>query len=286
MAAEWWNTLISDGGITANQLIEAEMAAGFRGITMEDAVVQLGFLHEEQLFRAKAAALGIQWVKLDDLTILGEVLELVPSSVAHENCCFPIGIEQDRLLIAVVDPLDAHLIEKLEFITIRKITPVMSSHSEIKHAITRHYAPPDSGADCVSYERPSVTDEFKPVDEISGFQALDDRSPIAKLFQLILSESVRMEAADIHIEPFADRFRVRYRIEGRLVERDAPPIRIFAKLIERIMHLAKLDPGSGVDFAEGRFVAEIEGIKRECNVRFLPTRYGQSVVLCLSRQPG
>lgn len=273
MVAQWWSNLIAAGLIDADQLAEAEEVAAQLGITPENAVVRLAFIQEEELLRRKSEALGIAWVDLDDLVIPREVLERVPSSVAHENCCIPIGIEQEHLLIAMADPLDSSLTEKVEFISLLKIAPVMSSRSAIRQAIERHYDSPDYSKDCMSYQ---TEDIFKRVDDC---QVSDDRSPIAKLFQLILSESVGMGAVSIHIEPFADRFQVQYQIDGQLKERDTPPIRIYPKLSERIMYLAKRESGANTDITAGNLVAEIEGITREWGLQTRLTEFGRSFVL-------
>jgi type IV pilus assembly protein PilB len=277
MVPQWWSNLIAAGLINADQLVEAEAVVARLGITAENAVVRLGFLQEEELLRRKAEALGIAWIELDDRAIPSEVLERVPSSVAHENCCIPVGIEHEHLLVAMVDPLDSSLIEKLEFILILKIAPVMSSRSAIRQAIERYYDPLDHSEDCISY---APEDMYKRVEDV---QASDERSPIAKLLQLILSESVRMGAVSIHIEPFADRFRVQYEIDGQLEERDSPPIRIYPKLTERIMYLAKRVSGTSTDFPEGNLVAVIEGITREWDLQTRLSEYGQSFVLSIRR---
>src|SRR5262249_27314108 len=107
----------------------------------------------------------------------------------------------------------------------------------------------------------------------------DDAAPVVKLVNLMIQEAVNMRASDIHIEPFADRVRVRYRIDGVLVERDNPPRRMLAPLIARIKVMASVDIAEKRRPQDGRIKAHVGGRHYDLRVSILPTVHGQSVVM-------
>ena len=107
----------------------------------------------------------------------------------------------------------------------------------------------------------------------------DSDAPVAKLCNLIITEAVQLRASDIHIEPFEDRIRIRYRIDGRLVERDNPPRRLLGAILSRIKILSKLDIAERRRPQDGRIKLTADGKDYDLRVSVLPTNHGQSVVM-------
>src|SRR4029079_8836088 len=173
------------------------------------------------------------------------MVELVPESVARENAVLPMAEEDGALKVIVSDPLDLDTFEKLRVILHRKVHLPLAPRDSILDAITRHYGQmEDQSADSMLQEFTDTAIDFtEPEQESQGGEEVIDESsaPIVRLVQLLISEAVQLRASDIHVEPFEDRVRIRYRIDGVLVERDSPPRRLLGALLSRIKILSKID---------------------------------------------
>src|SRR5437764_2815565 len=122
--------------------------------------------------------------------------------------------------------------------------------------------------------------DFTETESTSNQAAADDSAaPVVKLVNLIIQEAISLRASDIHIEPFADRVRVRYRIDGVLVERDSPPRRLLAPLISRIKIMGSIDISEKRRPQDGRIKMTTKGRHFDMRVSVLPTNHGQSVVM-------
>ncbi len=186
----------------------------------------------------------MQFVNLTDLHIPPSIIEMVPESVARENVIIPLSQENGVLKIVVSDPSDFETISKLQFILNKDIQPVLAAKEQIVEAINRHYGQTET--ESVDSMLPEFTDtqiDFTETERTSQSHAEADESdaPVVKLVNLIIQEAISLRASDIHIEPFADRVRVRYRIDGVLVERDSPPRRLLAPLISRLKIMGSID---------------------------------------------
>ncbi len=233
MAGDWLEQFVDDGTISADQLHEADEMANSLGIPIERALVKLGYVDEGRIGQAKAAQFGFDFVDLEELEIPQSVIELVPESVARENLVIPISADGDRLQVAVQDPMNFEIVEKLRFILNRDVDMVMAPKEAIQTAINRSYGQTETeSVDSMLMEFTETAIDFTET-ELSEAQTQakdDETSPIVRLVNLVITEAVKMRASDIHVEPFEDRVRIRYRIDGVLIERDAPPRRLLAAL--------------------------------------------------------
>src|SRR5437867_12022427 len=131
--------------------------------------------------------------------------------------------------------------------------------------------------------RVEVTDtaiEFAQTESVASMAAADESdAPVVKLVNLIIQEAINLRASDIHIEPFADRVRVRYRIDGVLVERDSPPRRLLAPMVSRIKIMGQIDIAEKRRPQDGRIKMTVQGKHFDLRVSCLPTVHGQSVVM-------
>ena len=139
MSGDWLQQFIDDGTISADQLNEAEAIARNMGIPVEKALVQQGYIEEEVLAQAKARQFGFDYVNLDEMDIPQSIIELVPESVARENIVIPVASDGEKLKVAVQDPMNFEVVEKLRFILNRDVDMVMASKEGILTAINRSY---------------------------------------------------------------------------------------------------------------------------------------------------
>jgi type IV pilus assembly protein PilB len=279
---DWLQQLVDDGVISQDQREEAEDTANSLGITVEDALVRLGHVEESVVARLKAAQYGFEFVNLDETEIPSSVIQLVTESVARENAVIPIAFDDDQLKVAVVDPMNFEVMEKLRFLLNRDVKPVMAPKDSILSAINRHYGQTETeSVDSMLMEFTETAIDFTETDlkEAQAAASDEEGAPIVKLVNLIITEAVNMRASDIHIEPFDDRVRIRYRIDGVLVERDSPPKRLLGAMISRLKVMGSIDIAEKRRPQDGRIKTRIGGKDYDLRVSILPTNHGQAMVL-------
>ncbi len=275
--------LISEGIISPEQLAEAIRVSGSSSSKVHDEVIKLGYAPPEKVMAALGKAYRLTVIDLTGMAVPQDIVELLPESVARENTIFPLSEMGSVLRLATSDPTDMELQEKLRFILNRDVEMSLAPRQQIVEAINRHYGLSDGeSADSMIQEMTDTAIDFTEtaVEQASAAAAEEaSDSPVVKLCNLIITEAVQLRASDIHIEPFEDRIRIRYRIDGRLVERDNPPRRLLGAILSRIKILSKLDIAERRRSQDGRIKLTADGKDYDLRVSVLPTNHGQSVVM-------
>ncbi|MBX7168243.1 MAG: Flp pilus assembly complex ATPase component TadA [Pirellulales bacterium] len=274
--------LIRQGVISRDQLTEAEQLAKASNMNVGDALVRLGYATGEEVMRAVAQAHNLDFVNLAEVVIPPLVIEMVPESFARENMVLPMALEDGTLKVIVSDPDDLDALDKLRFIINRKVEIAVSPRESISEAINRFYGQTEGeSADSMLQEFTDTAIDFTETEEDKGDEDVVDESaaPIVRLVQLIITEAVQLRASDIHIEPFEDRIRVRYRIDGVLIERDSPPRRLLGAILSRIKIMGKMDIAERRRPQDGRIKVTVGSKELDLRVSVLPTNHGQSVVM-------
>ena len=286
MASDICQQLIERGLIGPDQLTEAEGVASAQGIRAEDALVKLGYVEESDISSLQAQEFGYDSINLDSTDIPQAVIALVPESVARENVVLPLRMDGDSIVVAINDPMKFEVIDKLRFILNREVKCEVAANDAILTAINRHYGQGESeSVDSMLAEFTETAIDFTQTEiqeaetaaESAG--AEEAASPIIKLVNLIISEALNMRASDIHIEPFEDRIRIRYRIDGKLVERDSPPKRLLGSMISRIKIMASMDIAEKRRCQDGRIKTRAGQKEIDLRVSIMPTNHGQAVVM-------
>jgi type IV pilus assembly protein PilB len=276
--------LIRQGTISAEQLAEAKRVAKTSGKKVPDQLVVLGYATDDEVMRAIAKEHGLDFIDLNEVVIPPSIVELVPESVARENAILPMAEEDGGLKVIVSDPLDLETFDKLRFILNRKVDIALAPRPNILDAINRHYGQmEDQSADSMLQEFTDTAIDFTETEQEStggSDEVVDETSaPIVRLVQLLISEAVQLRASDIHVEPFEDRVRIRYRIDGVLVERDSPPRRLLGALLSRLKILANIDIAERRRPQDGRIKVTLGEKQLDLRVSILPTNHGQSAVM-------
>ncbi|RMG34259.1 MAG: type II/IV secretion system protein [Planctomycetota bacterium] len=283
MATDLLHKFVEDGLISEEQLAEAEDMARSLGIKPEDALVKLGYIDKAVVSGAQAKQFGYETIDLNAIEIPPNVVEMVPESVARENIVMPVAADAESLTVAISDPMRFDVLDKLRFILNKDIKVVVAPDDAIQTAINRHYGQSETeSVDSMIQEFTETAIDFTKTDmteaeAVAGEE--DDSAPIVRLVNMIISEAVSMRTSDIHIEPFEDRVRIRYRIDGILVERDSPPRRLLAAIVSRIKIMAKMDIAEKRRPQDGRIKTRVGGKDIDLRVSILPTNHGQAVVL-------
>ena len=278
---DWLNQFVKDGTIGESQLEEARNMAANLGIPVEDALVRLGYISASDLGQAQASEFGYEYMELEGRQIPNSVIELVTESMARENIVIPIESDGDSVVIAMHNPNNIEVIDKLRFVLNREIRPVMAPMESIQAAINRHYGQSETeSVDSMISEFTETQIDFTAVEAAAAMQGdEDDSAPIIRLANLIISEAVKERASDIHIEPFEDRVRIRYRIDGVLLERDSPPKRLLGALVSRFKIMGKMDISEKRRPQDGRIKTRAGNKEFDLRVSILPTNHGQAVVM-------
>ena len=279
------NLLIKSGVLSKDQAVDADNLARQQNTTLAAALIKLGYATEEEVMRALAKTHRLPYVDLDSLTISDRIIELMPESVARENAVLPLMLEDGSLTVAMSNPADVDAMDKLRFILNRDIRVALTSRSKILEYINKMYGQVEGeSADSILQEFTDTAIDFTETEgeSASTAETTDESSaPIVRLVNLMITEAVQLRASDIHVEPFEDRVRIRYRIDGVLHERDTLPKRQQGAVISRIKILAKIDIAERRRPQDGRIKVTVGEKELDLRVSIIPTNHGQSSVMRL-----
>ncbi|MBI2812873.1 MAG: Flp pilus assembly complex ATPase component TadA [Opitutae bacterium] len=237
------------------------------------------------LGQAVAGEFGMPWVSLEGMAVPPAVLAALPRSFVLEHKVMPFARENGVLRIALADPIAVDVLDSLSHVAGVTAQPALASPADVRAAIARHY-----GRD-VPDQASSLTAEAEPASPpvtASGEegQASDRDAPIIKLAHTIIAEAVRRRASDIHLEPLERRFRVRYRIDGVLLEVDSPPKRLQLAVISRLKIMANISIAEKRVPQDGRIQVNLGGRALDLRVSSLPTAHGESIVMRILDKEG
>ena len=281
---DWTEILVRRGVIGPDQLKEAQRIDGG---AVEDALVKLGYTDADAIMKAKAEQHGMPFVELREIEIPASVIELVPESLARENIVMPLSQESGAIRVIMHDPLDFETIEKLRFVLNREISVSLAPREAIVESINKYYGSASSETESVDSMLQEFTDtaiDFAEDTGVTGKSSTTNTleegdAPVIKLVHLIIQEAVTLRASDIHIEPFADRVRIRYRIDGVLMERDSAPRRLLGAIVSRLKIMGFIDIAEKRRPQDGRIKILVAGKDIDMRVSIIPTSHGQSVVM-------
>ena len=278
--------LIRRGLVGPDQLREAETMADAQGIGVPDALIRSGYVGSTDVMRAVAEEHHLEFIDLQEVHIPHSAVELVPESVARENVVMPMSEEDGALKVIISNPLDLETIDKLRFILNRKVEIALAPRETILEAINRYDGQQEGeSADTMLQEFTDTAIDFTDTMEqdtmtMAGEETIDETSaPVVRLVQLMISEAVQLRASDIHVEPFEERVRIRYRFDGRLIERDSPPRRMLGAILSRLKILAGIDIAERRRCQDGRIKADVGTKTIDLRVSVIPTNHGQSIVM-------
>jgi type IV pilus assembly protein PilB len=273
--------------ISQDQLNEARQVSKDQNTSLPETIIKLGYASGEDVMRAVAQEHGREYIDLTEVAIPENIIELVPESVARENSILPLAEEDDALKVIVSDPYDIDTVEKLRFILNRRIEIALAPRDKIQESINKYYSQIEGeSADSVLQEFTDTKIDFTETETttqaVGAGEIVDENSaPIVRLVQLMITEAVQLRASDIHVEPFEEVVRIRYRMDGVLQKRDSPPRRLLGAIISRIKILAKMDIAERRRPQDGRIKITVGDKELDLRVSIIPTSHGQSCVMRL-----
>ena len=279
--------LIKNKLVTKDQVLDADALARQNKISLAEAIVSRGYLGETEVTQAMAKYHRMDFVDLTEVEIPESVIELMPETVARENAVIPLEeTGTGGLRVLMCNPNDVDTIENLRFILNRDVSVALAPKSLIIGAINTSYGQMEGeSADSILQEFTDTAIDFTETvedgDDMNKDEVDESSSAIVRLVQMMVSEAVQVRASDIHIEPFEDRVRIRYRIDGVLHERDTLPKRQLGAIISRVKILAKIDIAERRREQDGRIKVSVGEKELDLRVSIIPTNNGQSAVLRL-----
>ena len=278
------------GVVTDEELALAQDESMSSGEGVVDTLIAKGVVMPIQVSQAKAAQFGTEFIELGEQTIGDDVVSAVPRNVAHQYKVVPLYMDELSVTVAMADPSDLDAIDGLGQALGMEVNVNVADEEEIEAALKQYYGVAKD--DSVSKLLQDITEgevqisTIGEVDMADDDDAVDADTPIIKLVNTLIVEAFRMEASDIHLEPMADRFRVRYRIDGVCHEQPGPPRKLQAAVISRLKIMSEMDIAEKRIPQDGRIQANVGGKTIDLRVNCLPTTHGESIVMRLLDKEG
>jgi type IV pilus assembly protein PilB len=257
------------------------------GGSLSDILVGLGLISRDELMVALSQELGIPPINLSRYKIDPNVVKLIPKKIAKRYQIVPISKMGNTLVVAMVDPLNIFAIDDIKAITGFNISPIITADRDIKEAINQYY----EESAYIAIEK--IVDDMKDSDDISMIEEksaqdiessselvrLTQDAPVVKITDLILSEAVNCRSSDILIEPLENEVRVRYRVDGVLMDARRPPKALHNPIISRLKVMSSLDIAERRLPQDGRFKIRLQGREVDFRISVLPSSKGEKVAL-------
>ena len=223
--------------------------------------------------------------------VSGEVLGLVPREFAARHKILPFAHEGRVLKLAISDPIDTEAVDNLGHMLKLTIEPHVATADDIAAAIDRFYGKDAGSLDQLlsNLSAPGNGDSAVASTEASGLGNVSDTdadAPVVKLVHSIILEAIQRRASDIHMEPLEKRFRVRYRIDGVLLEVENPPKRLQLSIVSRLKIMANISIAEKRIPQDGRIQIMVNGRQLDLRVSSLPTAHGESIVMRILDKEG
>ncbi|MHC4474525.1 MAG: GspE/PulE family protein [Planctomycetota bacterium] len=275
--------LVSKGLITHRQLIEALNEQRQNGGRLGEVLIKLQMINGQDITEALAEHLSVEHVALDDVAKIDlNIARILPESVAKRFCLVAIGEIDERVVVAMADPLNVIAIDTITLKIKRKIKVVLSAAHEIQKAIEAIYHGSDLEEqrlrDLVELEVSQGNEEEEQVEsDVSEVEAT--KAPVVRFVDLLLSQAVKSRASDIHIEPQEKSMAIRMRIDGVLRNMVPPARNMQAAVVTRIKILSQMDIAERRLPQDGRFKMKAMGRPIDVRVSAIPTIYGEKIVM-------
>ncbi len=271
---------------TGNSLVGEEAGQAVRDAVLEE-VSQVSeretkYASEDDLLAVLAQQVGMELVKINNYDLNDEIIKQVPPDLARQYKVFPVELDEETnvLTVAISDPLNVRTIDDLRMWLNRDLRGVIASADDIESAIEEFYGTGTESVDDVlsQLDTEDVELDFKD-DNFGDLEKIINEAPIVKLVNLILLQAIKERASDLHVEPFENSLRIRYRVDGILHETVPPPGHLTTAIISRFKVMAGLNIAERRLPQDGRVKLTMADRNIELRVSSLPTVNGESIVM-------
>lgn len=275
--------LVDSGFITAKQLDQAliQQKEAEDQPKLGDMLLKLGYVSETQLAQALSTRLKVQFIDLTTQKIDIEAVKKIPEATAKKNSVIAFRIHNSRLYVATNDPVNFYVFEELKITTGMEIHPMLATLTAINETIAKAYSQNTVTNAINDINKEYDANEALMADAEQESEERVDSAPIVKLVNTMVENAFRINASDIHIEPFKDRTRIRFRIDGDLQEKMAIKPSVHNSLVTRLKILGGMNIAEKRIPLDGRFGTVVDGVNLDLRVSSIPTVYGEKVVIRL-----
>ncbi|MGD8346985.1 MAG: ATPase, T2SS/T4P/T4SS family, partial [Lysobacterales bacterium] len=269
--------LLEAGRLKESDLRRAVAYRDQHGGDLVTLLVRLGLTSERDVAEAEASLLDLPLVRTADLPEQAPELPDVSVRFLKQNQILPIAESNGDLTVVMANPRDAFALRALAMASGKNILPRVGIASEVENGIEKLLG---GGRSAMGQIVDNLGGEDEgDLEDVEHLRDLASEAPVIRLVNLIMQRAVESRASDIHIEPFENRLKVRYRVDGVLAEVEAPPAKSTAAVISRIKIMAKLNIAERRLPQDGRIMHRVGGKELDLRVSTIPTSHGESVVM-------
>lgn len=269
--------LVTAGKITTYQLQNALRTQKILGKKLGTVLTESGIVTEEDIIEAIEEQTGIERVDLNNLAFDKRAIKIVPQSLCNKYNLIAFGFEEDNIKVALEDPLNIFAIDDVYISTGLKVKTYIAPKGDIYKFVQINYSTEEVNKAAEELLKESLESKNIEVD----VEAIDDvkNAPVVKMIEYLFKNSIEMRASDIHIEPYENEIRIRYRIDGRLITVNTLGIESLAPLVTRIKILANLNIAERRLPQDGRIIIKIGKDEVDLRVSILPIVAGEKIVI-------
>ncbi len=279
--------LLNEGLITEKQFMKALSQAEKMNQPIQVVLMAMGFVTEKDITEVMGRRMGVEFIDLEDYEVDLELARCIPEHFASRYKAIPIALKENRLTLAMVDPLDVIAIDDIRLITGFTIEPMIATEDAMEKAISRQFGIRELAIKEEDFRELAATSidpmeiEDHEIDDISTEKMLDlvNEAPIVRMVNLIISQAINDKASDIHIVPERKSMRVRYRVDGVLHDVMEPPKHIQAPMVSRIKIMADMDIAERRIPQDGKIHLKQENREFDLRVSTIPCVHGERVVM-------
>jgi general secretion pathway protein E len=273
--------LLEQGRVSADDLRKVKRLQQERGERLERLLLDLGFISEEDLLPLLSVHLGVDAIHRRDFPQVPVPLGNLNVKFLKHAKVLPLAQSNGTLTVAMADPADYYTMQSLQLATGLVVEPRLARERDVLEGLEAAYGSGTGSENGAPTEPADAEFEYFSDDEedVNHLRDLASEAPVIRFVNLLISRAVEQRASDIHIEPFENELKVRYRIDGVLHDVEAPAHRLQAAIVSRIKIMAKLNIAERRLPQDGRIKLRLMGREIDLRVSTLPTLYGESVVL-------
>jgi len=271
--------LIDSGALDQRTLERARRVAAETGGRLDRVLTQLGLISERGLAEALAQLVAAPLVAPADYPDEALFVDRLRPKFLRKVHSLPIAESAERAVLAMVDPLDVFTRNAVSAAIGRPVAVAVAVPIELEAALDRLYSEPVAEGDGEAMLDEVVADDEPAEEDAERLKDLASEAPVIRLVNQMIARAVETHASDVHLEPFPDRLRVRYRYDGVLHEVEPPPARLQAAVISRVKIMARLDISERRLPQDGRIKLTVRGHEIDFRVSTVPALYGEKVVL-------
>ncbi|MEA5095465.1 MAG: GspE/PulE family protein [Sedimentibacter saalensis] len=269
--------LITNNEITLDQLDDALDEQVSSNEKLGSILIKKGYVSEVNVLKSLYNQTGIPLINLDNMTVNKDAARIISEKLARRTNSIPVGFSGDKLLVAMIDPLNIFDVEDIELEAGMKVEASFATKSQITESIDKFMS--SRNTELAARE---ITSDLSVEIESSVDKSEDkyiNNSPVVKLVNSLIEQALKMEASDIHIEPLMDKVRVRFRIDGDLHEALEIPIKSHSAIVTRIKVMAGMNISEKRLPQDGRLEMNVGSAAIDMRISVLPTVYGEKIVL-------